>query len=275
MPLPLVPLIAAAGSLLGPVVGQGMANRANRRESELAYQRELKMFHLSNAYNSPAEQMKRLQAAGLNPNLVYGSGGQTTGNTVQPGTPRYQPARIQSAVPDFGGAASTYQNVASSMLDLKMKAASIEQVEANTQLTRQRTQTEAIETGVRDILGQRKKVDLDLATKSMDYQYEIQKEKLWQSQAQTASMLQSIKSMSAKEQETLLKNQYIQNNISQQDIDKQIKQADLLFKQNTNALKALGINEGDNIALRLLMQIANKAGLDVTEMLGIKKQKPK
>lgn len=38
-------------------------------------------WDLANQYNSPKEQMARLKAAGLNPNLVYGSGN-VTGNTT-------------------------------------------------------------------------------------------------------------------------------------------------------------------------------------------------
>ena len=34
---------------------------------------------MQNEYNTPANQMKRLQDAGLNPNLIYGSGSANTG----------------------------------------------------------------------------------------------------------------------------------------------------------------------------------------------------
>lgn len=45
------------------------------------WNRDLAMFNLTNTYNSPSMQMQRLKAAGLNPNLVYGSGS-VVGNTA-------------------------------------------------------------------------------------------------------------------------------------------------------------------------------------------------
>lgn len=76
-------LAGIAGAL--PVVGgvfnaisQGVQNRKAREFSEKMYgvQRKdaLADFNMTNFYNSPAEQMARLKAAGLNPNLVYGTG---------------------------------------------------------------------------------------------------------------------------------------------------------------------------------------------------------
>lgn len=48
-------------------------NRANDRRQQEAYEQNLRMWHLQNQYNSPASQIARLKAAGLNPNLIYGN----------------------------------------------------------------------------------------------------------------------------------------------------------------------------------------------------------
>lgn len=53
-------------------------NQANRELAEYQYSKDLEMWNKGNAYNSPTAQMERLRSAGLNPNLVYGSGGATT-----------------------------------------------------------------------------------------------------------------------------------------------------------------------------------------------------
>lgn len=75
---------------------------AQKAEAELAYQRQVQMWHMQNAYNSPAEQMKRFGAAGLNPHLIYGQG--NPGNAQ--GTPQYQAPNIQYryAAPAYGAA---------------------------------------------------------------------------------------------------------------------------------------------------------------------------
>ncbi|UPW41791.1 DNA pilot protein [Peromfec virus RodF7_9] len=45
----------------------------NAQQAQLARDYNTQMVNAQNRYNSPVETMKRLQAAGLNPNLVYGS----------------------------------------------------------------------------------------------------------------------------------------------------------------------------------------------------------
>lgn len=47
-------------------------------------------WNMQNEYNSPTNQVKRLRDAGLNPSLVYGNGGGSTGNAPQ--MPAYQQA---------------------------------------------------------------------------------------------------------------------------------------------------------------------------------------
>lgn len=76
---------------------------ANQAEAEKAYQREIEMWNMMNAYNSPEQQMARYQAAGLNPNLIYGSGS-SAGNASN--IPKYNPPNInyqyQAAQPGRG-----------------------------------------------------------------------------------------------------------------------------------------------------------------------------
>lgn len=55
------------------------SNQANRELAQYQYQKDVEMWNKANAYNAPEAQMQRLKNAGLNPNLVYGSG--APGNT--------------------------------------------------------------------------------------------------------------------------------------------------------------------------------------------------
>ena len=73
-------------------------------------------WNKENEYNSPAAQMERYKAAGLNPNLIYGQ--QNTGGTIQSGqvstNPQdYQPDSIKrgAALQAFAGAMSQYQDL--------------------------------------------------------------------------------------------------------------------------------------------------------------------
>lgn len=86
---------AAVGSLVGmPTLGYGIgsslgsnydSNRAFNKQKDLNWQ----MWDAENAYNHPTQQMARLREAGLNPNLVYGSGATTLSASTK-GSPSYQ-----------------------------------------------------------------------------------------------------------------------------------------------------------------------------------------
>lgn len=83
------------GSVVAGAIGVGSDQLAaednwkwQKKASDYAYNQNLQMWNLANAYNDPAAQMERLQNAGLNPNLVYG-GGNVTGNTSG-STPTYE-----------------------------------------------------------------------------------------------------------------------------------------------------------------------------------------
>ena len=63
---------AVTGGLFSDFSGQAQQNDANAKA--------MQAWQIANDYNHPIQQMERLKAAGLNPNLVYGSGS-VTGNT--------------------------------------------------------------------------------------------------------------------------------------------------------------------------------------------------
>lgn len=62
---------------------------ANRKMAEYQYSKDLEMWNRSNEYNTPAKQMERYTSAGLNPNLIYGTGSASAGNTAT-SLPKYQ-----------------------------------------------------------------------------------------------------------------------------------------------------------------------------------------
>lgn len=72
-------LATAFGGMAGNIWMNARNNRYNREQNEQAYQRNLQMWNLQNAYNLPANQIERLRQAGLNPNLIYGNPDNTAG----------------------------------------------------------------------------------------------------------------------------------------------------------------------------------------------------
>lgn len=66
---------------------------ANWRMANFQYEKNLEQWYRENQYNAPDEQMRRLRNAGLNPNLVYGTGS-VSGNTTTQG-PRFQAPDVE------------------------------------------------------------------------------------------------------------------------------------------------------------------------------------
>lgn len=107
--------IAGGSGLIGGIISaftQGRQNRLQRQwqqdENLRAFERNKEMWDLQNVYNSPAEQMKRFKAAGLNPNLIYGKG--TPGNASS--APSYEAAKGMFGYdfPNIGNAIQQYQD---------------------------------------------------------------------------------------------------------------------------------------------------------------------
>lgn len=64
--------LAAIAPGAGNLLAQQEANEANRRLQEDANRQNVQLWNQQNEYNTPAAQMKRLETAGLSPQLAYG-----------------------------------------------------------------------------------------------------------------------------------------------------------------------------------------------------------
>lgn len=86
--------------LIGSVGASLISNRGAKRRQQVADQQNVKFWKMQNAYNTPKEQMARLQNAGLNPNLIYGSNANTgVAGSVSPSKPA--PFNVQNPVPSM------------------------------------------------------------------------------------------------------------------------------------------------------------------------------
>lgn len=112
-------ILAAGASVLDTginaisTIGQ---NAANRKFTQKMYNEQradaLADWNRNNAYNSPTEQMARLRAGGLNPNLVYGTGIQAAGNSSsQPRGSDFHTSNFQAPKSDLTDAITSYQDV--------------------------------------------------------------------------------------------------------------------------------------------------------------------
>lgn len=149
-------------SLLGalPVVGSAIQSQqnakvarentdktiaANRSMAEYQYSKDLEMWNRGNVYNDPSAQMQRLKAAGLNPNMVYGSGSAAGMSAGQ--LPKYNaPTASYNYVPavDLPGMIGQFQNFRLGNSQIRNTEASAEAKEsANNILDAAREETTA------------------------------------------------------------------------------------------------------------------------------------
>lgn len=168
-------IIGGLGSIVGSAIGASSQRRVNIQNMELAkyqnnwqtaendkaYARNLEMWNMQNAYNSPTAQMSRLRQAGLNPNLVYGNG--VTGNSSG-SAPQYEPAKIQRATMEpFRGWNLGLSDAVSTYLAVRQNKAQVENMEAQNKLIKEQARTEGIRQGNIAMSTARSGFDLNLA----------------------------------------------------------------------------------------------------------------
>lgn len=123
--------ISTAGAIGGNMLGVAKSKRLMKIQNKL----NLENWHLQNEYNLPINQMQRLKEAGLNPNLIYGSGN-AVGNSSEIGKVSQGDASGPNLGSALGGALGQY-------VQFKQSAAQIDQTNANAELLREKAQTEA------------------------------------------------------------------------------------------------------------------------------------
>ena len=168
-------IIGGLGSIVGSAIGANAQRQANIQnmqlakyqnnwqtaENDKAWNRSIEMWNMQNQYNSPTAQMSRLRQAGLNPNLVYGSG--VTGNNAG-SAPQYQPAKIQrSTMEPYRGWNLGLSDAVSTFMAMRQNKAQVENMEAQNKLIKEQARTEGIRQGNIAMSTARSGFDLNLA----------------------------------------------------------------------------------------------------------------
>lgn len=99
--------------------------RYAKRLAEEEWARNYEMWQQMNEYNHPSAQMSRLQEAGLNPHLVYGSGGATV---TASSPPVYRAGDVRPSLPPPN--LMLYQTLKSGMQQLELTRQQIRQQRA-------------------------------------------------------------------------------------------------------------------------------------------------
>lgn len=118
--IPVISLILSALGIGASAYGVHATNKANKQIAREAQKHEIDMWNMQNLYNDPKAQMQRLKSAGLNPNMVYGSGNVSGLQSGEP--PKAHRAEMHNPLEPFG---------TSSALDMLNQYAQWEQTKAN------------------------------------------------------------------------------------------------------------------------------------------------
>ncbi len=217
------------------------------RLAEYAYSKDLEMWNRNNQYNTPSAQMRRLETAGLNKNMVYGQGtvaGNTSGQTpkYQAPTVKYKPLQT-----------SDVNNIMGGFQDIALKVAQKNNIEAQTEITEQRSMNESIKNSILATDAKQKGFNLEKAESMLPYQLD---------QTKTATEQETQKLLGLKRKSGLdaadLKNKKSQN---------KILEAEATFKQYRNDLAKAGIYSSDNMIYRVMIKAANQMDLSFDKIL--------
>lgn len=206
------------------------------------------LWDYQNAYNTPQEQMKRLQAAGLNPHLIYGGGSASAGN-AGPIAPTEVPSREAARM---------------ELPDLYSKHLIARQMDAQYAATRQATESARIQ----GLLNQSK-----TALENLKVMREDAKKGNY---ATMAAAEKKTAQFVAERSEQLFYSEQWKGNLMDQlwtfrekANTQQLTSNDLenAFKKHRNELAGFGIYSSDNALLRIFIQASRRMGIDLEELL--------
>jgi hypothetical protein len=170
--------IGAGISSAGSLIGQLIANRANRNLQQNQLDWNERMWHMQNQYNLPSAQMQRMKDAGLHPLLALeGMGG---GNSPAPPT-SVQPAQMENTMKDF--------DPFGKYLQLKNASAQIENIESDTELKKKEGSLKEMDLFLKNLEGKDRQITLKYLadtlgarTDATKLETEINRVKLYRSQ---------------------------------------------------------------------------------------------
>lgn len=265
MPFPIAAVIAGAVSLASAIISsssskkqanrinqsnlsqQFMANQANMELAKYQADQNQKFIDAQNAYNEPRMQQSRMAAAGLNPNLMYGQG--SPGNQSSPNryeAPTMQPGRISATFEPL-----QIPQVLSMYQDFRMKEAQIDNINANTANTGQKTETEPFRRLVQKMLAEKGGFEIEKGKALLPHQENILHGKSDEAYSHVMNVYERVR------QEAL--------RTKGMELENEKKRMDLLFMQYEKQWKEMGIEKSDNIMLRVLIRMMSAYGMSPTE----------
>lgn len=242
---------AAAAAGISALGNYAVSVAANKRQwkyqqqaMELQQNYNKDLWDYQNAYNTPQAQMGRLQAAGLNPRLIYGNGSASTGNADSI-APTDVPVR---------------QATRAEIPDVVMRKLQVRQMDAQYAATTQATENAKRYGALQE---------LQESLKNLQLMKEGELSKYYPKLAQSANDLSKWSALRSKQ---LYYNEQTKGMVMDQLQGLRAKQMtgldlDNEFKQNRNELAKYGIYQSDHPAMRIIMATSRRMGIDVGQLI--------
>lgn len=234
----MAPALIAALPAIATVVSGAINAISQGRQNKKTNEANLKLARYQYEMNSPANQMAQYAKAGLNPNLIYGSGSGAAAKYEAPTVDYRRPSVFEN----LPSAIAQYQ-------DVSLKQQQIEAMSAQTQSIKAKTILDNLRTMKMTEDSKFYRQSAEMTYKKLYHEAFI---KDWQHA--TASSLPEKVSTQIEYQQKMITNQQLDN----------------IYKRNRNTFAAMGIREGDHIAFRLLLKSLIAAGIPLDSILGAK-----
>lgn len=215
--------------------------RANKELAEYGYSKDLEMWNRGNEFNSPESQMKRLTDAGLNPNMIYGSGS-SVGNTSGQ-LPKYNAPTVKYEYepPDLLSVLSAYQ-------DMNVKSAQADNIRAQTKATEENTAL----MGDRGLLIRTQQShEATKAGTSAIEQEQLKRLQPYQLESvKQGTRMKELEIGQMPDRSALLKMQFAQGEL------------DRVFKEYRNYFAKMGVTSSDHMLVRLIARMLQQSGFE-------------
>lgn len=225
-------------------------NEWNAAQAEKANKWNLEQWERENVYNNAQNQMARLEAAGLNPNLMYGQGSPGSAGSVKSEVaPSVAPARVTSPLQNFS------QQVApmiSMYQDLQNKQAQLSVQQKQAQLIDQEIASKALDNVSKGYRNTRESEELPFY--QMNAMADAQRKRLTYEnmnvegrikQLNENILLQSMPSM-------IERSQWITRDVKQRALGGELN------NELNRSLKPFGVTQNDELWQRYLIPTVNK-----------------
>lgn len=250
--------IALGGGILSNVIqgwGQQQANNANIQIARENRDWNEAMWNKQNAYNTPSAQMQRYVDAGLNPNLIYGSGA-SGGNAGS--VPSTAPAHVESVAKGID--LNNFMQTLSQWQQIKQSEANTDLIRKNSDLVQQKAINEAISGSILKSTSGLKTLELEKSSKLLPTQVSTAEESLRNLQNKNREILYRLDSLNPE----TLKSLRLGNLVKSQELNElnpsllRLRETEILNKildyQMNSGLKPYGVTSSDNVILRLLLK---------------------